>query len=364
MIRFKPDFCACSIVRTIPLKSFLAWRMMAWRMMLTWGWCGIPVPLEPIMGQMGTVSSPRVQVRRLSHPQCCPQILFNCSVCPCIFAPFATLRLRPMHQDCIRSRGEAMPFVYIDRQTQSISNLDGFDDLCITGEVTFVDQVVELATIRCGEVEVLRQVQTYKQVQRFAVAVEINRRICDCYHHPCLQIGSIEEITRLMNANPFVLFLQILMQFGVDKVGKVAVLHNIQNLLKILCTVEEYLIILHLRGCSKAPELSMRTIRNLATLRCHNCHAFAEHRTRASLACGQVEDQGVLIDLGVAGGEVQCHESFAVDLISVGHGWGTCECPVCRFRDRPSGGSHHTRGCGTMLPLQQSPAGCYGLRSP
>ena len=224
-----------------------------------------------------------------------------------------------------------MPFVYINRQTQSISNLHGFDDLGITREVTFVDQVVKLTTIRCCEVEVAGQIQTHKEVQTLRVAIELEGRIRHCNHNPCLQIVCIEEVTRLMNANTFVLLLEVLMQFGVDKVGKVAVLHHIQNLLKVVCPVEENLIVLHLGGCSKATELSVRTISNLASFRCHNCKRFAEHRTWAGFACGQVEDQGVLVDLCVASGEVQCHGRFPlVDLFSIEHGWGPLRVPLCQ----------------------------------
>ena len=200
-----------------------------------------------------------------------------------------------------------MPFVYINRQTQSISNLYRFHHLGITGEVTFVDEIIELATIRCGEVEVTGQIQTYKKVQGFAVTVEVDAGICHCHHHPCLEIVCIEEVTRLMNTNTGVLPLEILVQFSVDEVGKVAVLHNIQNLLEVVSTIVEHLVVLNLRGCSKATELSVRSIRNLTTLRCNNCERFAEHCTRAGLSCGQVEDQRVLVDLSIANGEVECH---------------------------------------------------------
>lgn len=250
-----------------------------------------------------------------------------------MFAPFATLRLRPMHQDGIRTRSETVPLIYIYRQTESISNLDGFDDLSITREHTFVDQVVVLATIRCGEVEVLRQFQTYKQVQTLGVAVEFEVRIMLCNHHPCHQIVQVEEVTRFMNANPFVLLLEILVQFGVDKVGKVAVLHDIQNLLKVVGTVEKNLIILHLRGCSKASELCMLTVNNLTTLRCYNCKGFAEHCTWTSLTCGKIEDQGVLVDLSIASGEVQCHGSSVVDLFSIRGAEGESVSPLCHFSD-------------------------------
>ena len=78
---------------------------------------GTSVPLETIMGQMGTVSSPRVQVVRLSHPQCCSEFLFHRPVDPCCLAPCSALGLGAMHQDGKGSRGEAVTFVNINRQT-------------------------------------------------------------------------------------------------------------------------------------------------------------------------------------------------------------------------------------------------------
>ena len=67
-----------------------------------------------------------------------------------------------------------------------------------------------------------------------------------------------------MNANTGVFFLEIFVQFYVKEVGKVAVLHNIQNLSKIVCTIRKYIIKLNLTRCSKATELGIRSIDNVA----------------------------------------------------------------------------------------------------
>ena len=50
-----------------------------------------------------------------------------------------------MHQDRKRSRSEAVPLVYINWQTQSVSILNRLHDFGITSKHTFIDQVIKFA---------------------------------------------------------------------------------------------------------------------------------------------------------------------------------------------------------------------------
>ena len=78
------------------------------------------------------------------------------------------------------------------------------------------------------------------------------------------------------------------------------------NNLHVVLPILKCCIVLYFRRCSKAAENCFLTILNLTLSVLIERHKrFAEPCARAGLACGQVENQGMLAKFGIAFGEVQ-----------------------------------------------------------
>ena len=221
-------------------------------------------------------------------------------------APVAALGLGAMHQQGERCSLETVAVVVINNQTSSVSICFCHEHFAIASEHTFIDQVVELATIACRHVEVRGQLQTNKQWQILAVAVELQIRIVHSNHNPRLKVSCVEEVPRLMNSDEFSRLFASFLQFSVDKISTIARLESFNNCFKVVLAVVENCIILHLGGCSEATKLGVLTINNrtLAVLIC-NCHREALQSTRAGRTCRQAENQGAFVKLSVTLGEVK-----------------------------------------------------------
>ena len=233
-------------------------------------------------------------------------------------APLAALRLGAMHQQGEGCRLEAMAVVVINNQPSSVSICFCHEHFTIASEHTFVDEVVELATIAGGHVEVLRQSETNKQWQVLAVAVELQIRIVESNHKPRLKIGGIEEVSRLVNTDEFSIFFASFLEFIVDKISTIANPESFNNCFEVSLSVSVDCIILHLAASSEATELGVLAINNRTlAVGAADRHGEALKSTGAGAACWQAEDEGALVQLSVALGEVK-HRSGVVDLFSIG----------------------------------------------
>jgi hypothetical protein len=220
--------------------------------------------------------------------------------------PLAALRLGAMHQQGEGCILEAVAVVVINNQPSSVSISFGHEHFAIASEHTFVDQVVKLATIAGGEVEVTGQLQTYKQWQILAVAVKLQVRINLSNHKPRLKIGGIEEVSRLVNSHEFSILFASFLQLGVDEVSTIARLESINNCLKVVLAVVVDCIVLHLGGCSETTKLGVLTVTNRTlAVSISNRHGEALKSTRAGATCRQAEDQGAFVELSVTLGEVK-----------------------------------------------------------
>ncbi len=224
-------------------------------------------------------------------------------------APVAALGLGAMHQEGERFSTETVAVVVINLQPQAGGIIIGHHHFAIASEQTFVDHVVELATVGCSQIEIGRQVSYTKlgeDVQGFAIAIELEIGVHLCNLHPCFKISEAEEVARLMNANQLGVASLEVLQCNVNLIGSVINTHLqvVYNGLQVVCSVVECPIVLHLRRCSEATELGVLGVLNATLAVCiNNSKGLAEHSTWAGLACGQVEDQGLGAQLGVAFGE-------------------------------------------------------------
>lgn len=225
------------------------------------------------------------------------------------FPPVAALGLGAMHQQSEGAITEAVAVVVVNLQPQALGVVVGHDDFAITREHTFVDQIIELATIGCSQIEIGGKVsytELGEDVQGFAIAIELEIGVHLCNLHPCLKISEGEEVARLMNANQLGVACLKVVQCNVNLVGSMINTHLqiIYNGLQVVCSVVECPIVLHLRRCSEAAKLGVLGVLN-ATLAVsiNNSERFAEHSTWAGATSGQVEDQGLGAQLGVAFGE-------------------------------------------------------------
>ena len=223
-----------------------------------------------------------------------------------------------MHQQGEGCRLEAVAVVVINNQPSSVSICFCHEHFAIASEHTFVDEVVELATIAGGEVEVARQLQTNKQGQVLAVAIELQARISLSNHNPRLEIGSVEEVARFVNSDELSILFKSFLKLGVNEPSTIAAPESFNNSSIVCLAVSIDSIVLHLGGCSETTELGVLTINNrtLAVL-ISNRHGEALKSTGAGAACWQAEDQGALVEFSVALGEVK-HRSGVVDLFSIG----------------------------------------------
>jgi hypothetical protein len=279
------------------------------------------VSLEPIVAHMGTVSSPLVQVVGLSHLGV-PAELFRLATFPDRLAPLAALRLRPMHQQGEGAITEAMRIIVI--HFQICCNRLGFihKHLGETLKLTRIDKVIKRTTIRCRHVEIRGQRKIYKQLQRFAVAVELKIGIPLGNFNPSIQISTGEEVSALMNPHQFSVFSAVGLDTFVDKICSRSITQCCNNLIKIALATVENRIVLHLGRCSKATKFSVGTIRNrsLSGGGINTSKGLAEHSTGAGATSGQVKDQGLLAQFGVAFGEVQHGCPLRLNLLL--HGMG------------------------------------------
>ena len=262
------------------------------------------VDLISIRGGVGALLPPLCHLSdRRSLLDLC---LLHLTVRPCCLAPLAALGLGAMHQESKRTLFEAGAILRIYLETCSDCIILTHEHFTIAREETFVDQVIELPTIGCCEIEILRQFQTHEQGQVLRIAIELEIRIVHCYHHPRLQIGSIEEITRLMNANQFGVLLACFLQRFVDKISTIPFPESFNNLLEVVCSILIHTIVLYLGRSSEATELGVLTITNrtLAVL-ISNSERQTEESTWAGLACRQVENHGVFVEFGVTVREVK-----------------------------------------------------------
>ena len=266
-------------------------------------------------------------------------------------APLAALRLGAMHQEGEGCRFETVAVVVINNQPSSVSICFCHEHFAIASEHTFVDEVVELATIAGGHVEVLRQSETNKQGQVLAVAVELQIRIVESNHKPCLKIGGIEEVSRLVNTDEFSILFASFLEFIVDKISTIANPKSFNNCFEVSLSVSVDCIILHLGGCSETTELGVLAINNrtLAVV-ISNRHGEALKSTGAGAASGKAEDEGALVQLSVALGEVK-HRSGVVDLLSMAPPDGVRGCwwTVCQLAQ----GQNSTAQSGSLLILTQ-----------
>lgn len=232
--------------------------------------------------------------------------LLDLTVRPGSLAPLAALRLCAVYQESERTILKAGAILYINLETCRLSVFFSEKHFSITREHTFVDKIIELATIAGGEVEIIWQVESYKQRQILAVAIELDRRISVSYHQPSEQILSREEITRLVDSHFSDSFSEILAEFGVDKTSTVALLESFTDRLEVTLASFIYFRILYFAASSKAAKLSLRTIPNLTlAVGINPNHREALISTRAGCASRQVENQGVLVELVVAFGEAE-----------------------------------------------------------
>jgi len=239
-------------------------------------------------------------------------------------APLATFRLGAMHQQGEGCRLKTVAVVVINNQPSSVSVCFGHEHFAIASEPLFINEVIILATIASSHVEVAGQSETNKQGQVLAVAVELQVRIVESNHKPCLKIGGIEEVSRLVNTDEFSTLFPSFLEFIVDKISTIANPESFNNCFVVSLSVSVDCIILHLRRCSETTELGVLTIKNRPlAVSISNSHREALKSTRAGAACWQAEDQGAFVELSVALGEVK-HGSSVVDLFSIGGRW----CPL------------------------------------
>ena len=247
----------------------------------------------------------------------------NCST------PLAALRLGAMHQEGEGYRTKAVGIIMIHLKSCSLSISLGHEHFAIAREQTFVDHVIELATIACRHVEIRGQVsytELGEDVKRFAIAIELEIGVHLCNLDPGFKVSETEKVARLVDTNQLSLSGFEVLQCNVDLRCCMinASSQIINDRLEIVCTIEECTIVLHLGGCSETTEDRVLAITNrtLAVV-INDSKRLAEHSTRAGLACRQVEDQGAGAQLGVALGEGE-HGSRVVDLFSIGGRW----CPL------------------------------------
>lgn len=229
------------------------------------------------------------------------------------FPPLAALGLGAMHQEGERAITEAVAVVVVNLQPQGDGVVVSHDDFTITRERTLVDQIIELATIRCGDIEVFRQVAITKlgeDVKRFAIAIELQIGVHLCNLHPRLQILKREEVARLVNTNQLGVACLKVLQCNVNLLGSVinTSLQVVYNRLQVVCSVVERSVVLHLRRCSETTKLGVLGVLNRTLAVCiNNSKGLAEHSTWAGTTSGQVEDQGLGAQLSVALGEGESH---------------------------------------------------------
>ena len=232
--------------------------------------------------------------------------LLDLTIRPCCFAPVAASGLGAVYQQSEGTFLEAGAILGVYFIPSSDSIILSHEHFSITGEHTFIDQVVELATIGGSEVEVLGQFQTNKQWQVLAVAVELQIRIVESNHNPCLKIGGREEVSRLVNTDELSSFLACFLEFSVKKRSTIARLESINNCLEVVLPVVVDSIILYLRRSSETTELGVLTVNNRTlAVSISNRHGEALESTWAGAASRQVEDHGLLVEFSVAVGEVK-----------------------------------------------------------
>ena len=208
----------------------------------------------------------------------------------------------------------------INLKTQTVCIIICHHNFTVTGKDTLVDKIIERTTIGCSHIEVSRKLtQFYEKVQRLAIAIEFEVRVSLCNFNPSLQILKREKVARLVYPNQLGIACLKVLQCNVNLIGSVINTHTqvFSNGRKIVGTVKECPVILHLRRCSKATEDGVLSVLNRTlAVAINNCKRFAEHSTRARLACRQVKDQGLGAKLGVTFGEGEHRSRVVVGALS------------------------------------------------
>ena len=290
--------------------------------------------------------------------------LLNLTVVSCCFAPLTSLGLCTMNQQSERTILEARLILNVYFKTSSVSISFSHEDFAISREHTFVDEIIELPTIASGEVKVSGQLQTNKQWQILAVAVELQVRIRLSNHNPREQIGGREEVSRLMNSDEFSILFAYFLEFGVNEASTIARLESFNNCLKVVLAVGINSVILNLRRSSKATELGVLTVNNRTlAVSISNRHGEALESTWAGATCWQVEDHRALAKLSVAVGEVK-HGSSVVDLFSIGAGRGHCEGRVDTWQTGTQGLAGGAGGCRLWGQSDEAPKAVDDISKP
>ncbi len=215
-----------------------------------------------------------------------------------------------MHQQCKRFVTETVGIIVINLKTQTVCIIIRHHHFTIAREHTCIDHVIECPTIAGSEIEIRGQLQTHKEFQRFAVAVEFKVGVHDSNLNPRFQISKREKVARFVNTNQLGFTSPKVLQSDVNLLGSVCNtdLQVRYNGFQIVLPVEIGTIVLHLRRCSEATELGVLTVTNRTlAIAILNSERFAEQSTWAGLTCGQVEDQGVGAKLSVTLGESESH---------------------------------------------------------